>query len=545
MTALSTLWAQSSGVIGKAEAGRVDDTVQVCLSLQPVHDVVADDEVLTIIPRLVAPADTLTLPAIHLLGRQPYYRYIRHDDMGIILPTDYTMWVKYQPEDFAYVQHARWQPWMDMASLQLTIQRTRHCQTDSISMLTAQSTHMVFQQAPPIINMQTDSVMGSVTVRFPLDQTDIRPDYLGNNRELSRLQRSISSVIDHKDVQLKSISIRGYASPEGRYDHNEYLARERTNSLGQYVSKLNDIPADKIKTEWVAENWGGLIRAIRQASTRQLPHRSQLLEIAENPDLQPDEKEQVMRKHYPADFQWLLKNVLPLLRQTDYRIDYVKRQVIEQQGRMDTVYQMPAATPLRQQQYTPLRPYTALFALKTNVLFDLALAFNGEIEVPLGRSNRWSVMGEFWKPWYVWNRNSRAYQLQVIGAEVRYWLGSCRTQRPVLTGWFVAPYYAYGKYDFEWDTNNENEGYNGVGDQGEFHSVGLSLGYSWPIHRHWNLELSGAVGAFWGPRRHYHGEFDDTHLIWKYTTNTSYVGPTKLKVSLVWLIGKQRKENRP
>lgn len=36
-----------------------------------------------------------------------------------------------------------------------------------------------------------------------------------------------------------------------------------------------------------------------------------------------------------------------------------------------------------------------LFALKTNALFDAVLGFNGEIEVPIGRDSRWSVMAEF------------------------------------------------------------------------------------------------------------------------------------------------------
>lgn len=182
-------------------------------------------------------------------------------------------------------------------------------------------------------------------------------------------------------------------------------------------------------------------------------------------------------------------------------------------------------------------PYDTLFALKTNALFDLALAFNGEIEIPLGRNNRWSIMGEFWKPWFVWHHNSRAYQLQVIGGEVRYWLGRCRQYKPKMTGLFIGPYYAWGKYDFEW---------NSSGDQGEFHSVGATIGYTWPIHRHWNLELSASAGALWGPRRHYTGEFNDTHLIWKYTKTMTYVGPTKLKVSLAWIIGKKKKkEDRP
>ena len=176
----------------------------------------------------------------------------------------------------------------------------------------------------------------------------------------------------------------------------------------------------------------------------------------------------------------------------------------------------------------------ALFALKTNALFDAVLGFNGEIEVPIGRDSRWSVMAEFWKPWWVWRNNSRAAQLQVIGGEVRYWWGKDRSERRELTGWFGGLYYANGKYDFEWSSK---------GDQGEFNSVGATVGYSMPIHRRWNLELSASVGHLWGPRRHYEATEDGSHLLWKYTTTSKYTGPTKIKVSFVWLLG-HRKRNQ-
>ena len=179
---------------------------------------------------------------------------------------------------------------------------------------------------------------------------------------------------------------------------------------------------------------------------------------------------------------------------------------------------------------SPARP---LLALKTNMLFDAALLLNGEVELALGRNNRWSVMAELWSPWYVWHHNSRAFELQVFGLEGRYWLGSNRTGKPLLSGLFVGAYYANGKYDLEW---------NSVGDQGEFNSAGATLGYCWPLRRRLNLELSGSLGFFRGPRRHYHGEYGDKHLIWKYTSTTSYVGPTKLKLSLVWMLGRQRAE---
>lgn len=174
-------------------------------------------------------------------------------------------------------------------------------------------------------------------------------------------------------------------------------------------------------------------------------------------------------------------------------------------------------------------------ALKSNVLFDLALAPNAELEMPLGRSQRWSVMGEWWGPWWLWRANSNSYEILTLGGELRYWLGDRRIHRS-LTGWFFGGYGAWAKYDLEWKS---------VGDQGEVWSAGLSSGYCWRIARNWNMEVSVAAGYLWGRRHHYHGEFNDEHLIWKYDADMRYIGPTKLKLSLVWLLGKdgnKRKE---
>lgn len=193
---------------------------------------------------------------------------------------------------------------------------------------------------------------------------------------------------------------------------------------------------------------------------------------------------------------------------------------------------------------TVRQPAHPWLALKTNLLFDALLTPNVEIEAQLGRDSRWSIMIEDWFPWFLYRKNlhgqartehrlidkiyKNAYQLWAIGGELRYWFRPrCQQVRPWLTGTFAGVYVAGGKYDWEWDSN---------GDQGEFMSAGLSIGRSWPLSKHWNMELSGSVGAVWGPRRHYQGEYDDTHLIWKYNGNIFYVGPTKLKLSLVWLL---------
>ena len=524
-----------------AKAGRKGDTVSVTLTLRPDRITLSDFQVLTILPSLVAHGDTLLLPAIHMLGRLAYYRYLRHDHLGFIAPSDYVIWEKRRYRPFAYAEQRQWQHWMDRASLRIEVQLADCRQGDFAAQHVYQVSDSTVHRSQEVIEATSGSITDRLTIVFPVNRTEVLPEFHDNRRELDKIRRGLEEMAAQPEAELRQLTIKGFASPEGTYDNNVRLARGRTDSIGAYVLEHFHVPADKIHTEYEPEDWQGLIACMESAPLSRLPHRAELLRLARRQDLQPDEKERIMKRQYPADWRYLLDHCMPTLRHTDYRLDYTyftPEQILKR--RVDTVWAMRPMPVTPVAVYDAPQPYDVVFALKTNVLFDLACAFNGEIEVPIGRNNRWSLMGEFWKPWFVWHHNSRAYQLQILGGEVRYWLGSCRQRRPKLTGWFVGPYYAWGKYDFEWGS---------TGDQGEFHSIGVTAGYVWPIHRRWNLELSASVGTLgggWlgGERRHYHGEFDDTHLIWRYTTNSSYTGPTKLKVSLAWLIGRKCRDSR-
>ncbi|MBQ8008791.1 MAG: DUF3575 domain-containing protein, partial [Bacteroidaceae bacterium] len=143
-----------------------------------------------------------------------------------------------------------------------------------------------------------------------------------------------------------------------------------------------------------------------------------------------------------------------------------------------------------------------------------------------------SVMAEVWFPWYVWKSNSRAYEVLNIGLEGRYWFTHSKkhTDRPI-TGLFGGVYAAGGKYDLEWKSK---------GNQGEYTSLGLTFGYTWRISKWFNMEASVSGGWLSGPFRHYEGRFNDTHLIWQHNDHFSYFGPTKLKLSLVYLWPERR-----
>ena len=172
-----------------------------------------------------------------------------------------------------------------------------------------------------------------------------------------------------------------------------------------------------------------------------------------------------------------------------------------------------------------------LFAVKTNLLFDAALMPNIEVEVPIGK--RWSLNGEYMFPWWLINDDRYCLQVLMGGLEVRYRPGR-RSGRDVLTGHFLGLYAGGGKYDLQWDKN---------GYQGEFFiAAGVSYGYAHSIARNLRLEYNIGIGILRTDYRHYHSRDNHRTLLWQENGEYTWLGPTKLKISLVWLItGKNKK----
>ncbi len=526
--------AQSFGVIRTAEAGKDGDSVAVVITLNPEMMEMGDENTLTISPCLAAQGDTVALPSIHIMGRQPYYRYVRHDDMGLpVKAGDNVIWEKRRYRPFVYVNKVGYEEWMLRGALLITLTERNGCgdtvATSGERRELAQMTVVPAQSTKEVI---TSSLADRLSIIFPLDSVTIHPELGNNGRELEKIRAGLERVRQDSSAVLKRLTVKGYASPEGRYDHNAFLAQGRTQSIADYVAEHFGMSRDQVQVEYEAEDWDGLTAWLREAPESVLPHRSELLDIATS-TMEPDEKELEMKTRYPQEFRYMVRSAMPQLRHTDYRIEYIHRDMVEHVGETDTVWHARLAGVVPTPTAPKVKTFRTVLAVKTNLLFDLAPAPNVEVEFTLDKKQRWSLMAEYWTPWYVWHHNSRAYEIQTWGLELRRWNGKCRERKPALTGTFWGAYAAFSRYDLEW---------NSSGDQGEAYSVGITYGRSWPIHRHWNFELSASIGAFYGPRRHYEGEFNDTHLIWKYNGTVFYAGPTKLKASLVWLIGKKRKE---
>jgi Protein of unknown function (DUF3575). len=177
----------------------------------------------------------------------------------------------------------------------------------------------------------------------------------------------------------------------------------------------------------------------------------------------------------------------------------------------------------------------SLFAIKTNLLLDAVSALNVEVEIPLGI--RWSVAAEYIFPWWLWEKKQIAFELFNLNIEGRLWL-DYRAYEEKLIGWYMGAYAGGGYFDFEW----KDKGY-----QGEFFiATGLSAGYAHPIGKrgNWRMEYGLGVGILHTNYREYVPKFGsdgEWHLIRKNDGQRIWLGPTKAKVSLVWMInGKKR-----
>ena len=517
--------------LSRQDDGQVGLDLSFCLVGQ-----LGRGEQVMLCPRLQHEGASMTFPAVAVYGRWAYYHSVRTGD-----GSDGHQLLQYRDREVGnfghYGQTVDYEPWMSQAQLVVEAVRTDGCGTalSSGERTLLRPTEEVYRsQDAGWTDVKSDQLKGTAYVVFPVSQTEVLPDFQGNQRELGRLCHVIDSLRSEPDVQLNHISIRGFASPEGSYAVNERLARERTYSLGRYLSEHCGLPMDAITMDYVAEDWQGLRRHV--AASR-MKERDLLLSIIDAQQ-DPDEKLALVARQMPDVYRRLSEEMFPLLRHTDYEIDYTRRTVTEYAGQLhvDTLRRLQfdstarAATDV--QPLHRFRAYQARLAVKTNVLYDLAVAPNIEVELPLGRHQRWSLMAEYCNPWWRWDRKSQSYEVQEGGLELRRWLSPrCSGSRPTLCGHLLGLYGAVAKYDLE----NKD-----VGDQGEVLSAGLTYGYAWPLSRHWNIEASVSAGAVWGKRRHYNAEFESTHLIYKYTKNLFYAGPTKLKLSLVWLIGKEK-----
>lgn len=328
-TAANALVPISVPEVSDASLTREGNYLHVAMDIPLASVAVKSNTAVFLTPTLTNGDHELELPDVALYGRK---RGIYHERAGKDADEPSAakeFKAKEAPTSLAYSEMLPWEEWMNGATLSL--HRTDYGCCANIEGEGSRELALyklpdepkefvpVFQYVRPVAEtVKSRSVTGRAFIDFKVNSTEIVPDYRRNTVELAKIRATIDSVATDKDITVRTLSIKGFASPEGSYANNERLAKGRTEALRDYVQHLYNFPPRIIRTSYEAEDWEGLVKTLEQSD---IPNRDAILAIATG-SLAPDVRDKKIKSAYPQQYAWILANVYPSLRHSDYTIDF-------------------------------------------------------------------------------------------------------------------------------------------------------------------------------------------------------------------------------
>ena len=377
-----------------------------------------------------------------------------------------------------------------------------------------------------------DHIEKKYSLFFRVSRSDIDSTYMGNGHTIRTMIDDIKATLDVQGAVPDSLLIYASSSPEGPSALNQRLAiRRAENARAMLIDLFPQFDPKNIKVESRPNDWSGVILAIRRDSS--IIHSNALLKVLTDPGVK--DKTAALRA-IPEAYDEIRHGLLNYMRTATVTIQVIgKKDEFSDIGPRPLIpalssvkapaIEPPMDEPLSMPQAVQDIRKPFYMAVKTNMLYDLALVPNIGLEFYLGKNI--SVAGNWMYSW--WKSERIAWYWRTYGGDlaVRYWFGPDAEKKP-LSGHHVGVYGQIITYDFE----TGGRGY--LGDRWSY-AGGIEYGYSLPVARRLNIDFNLGVGYLGGEFKEYLPI--DGHYVWQATKKRNYIGPTKLEVSLVWLLG--------
>lgn len=400
-------------------------------------------------------------------------------------------------------------------------------------------------------------VRDTLELRFHQSKTDIDPDLNDGLRNISELMQRLRALHSSDSIcRIISVEVTGAASPEGNATVNRRLSEERGSRIFEEIRKEMPLPDSITRFEYLGRDWSGLLHLVEndpdvpwQDEALQLIRQIENRKFATGKDNE-DDLVMLKRLHNGRPYRYMLALHFPKLRRSslvismDVEAKIPEIQTLEINDTAETAteivivtdtLQTPAPYPAADLAETTVYPQKPHYLdVSTNMLYDALLLPSVGVEYWLGRG--WSVAGHWTYGW--WKSDSRHFYWRAYGGDItlRRWLGKEVRKKP-LTGHHFGIYAQVLTYDFELG----GKGYMGGIPLGSIfdkcnYGGGIEYGYSMPVGRRLNIDFSLGIGYIGGEYREYVPK-DDFYL-WTATKRRHWFGPTKVEISLVWLLGR-------
>lgn len=322
---------QSGAQVGNVCIDRLRDSVLVSLNLDIDSLAVRSNRAVVLMPYLKSDTREWALPAVEVIGRK--HALYAERNGGSLYADAHTRIVVKQKGHNPTLGYRASLPYADgMGTLTLGF-REDLCGCGERNRLAENAVPLAqadvdFHPALAYLAPRAEAVKarhlsGEAYLDFPVNRTEIHPDYRRNPAELGKIRATIDTVRRNPtDYRITRISLCGYASPEGSYELNTRLSRGRTEAVRRYLVDCYAFADTLFALANEPENWAGLRRYVEHSG---LSDKADILALIDRTDLRPDDKERELRTRHPQSYRLLLQECYPGLRRTDYRVDYVIR----------------------------------------------------------------------------------------------------------------------------------------------------------------------------------------------------------------------------
>lgn len=367
-----------------------------------------------------------------------------------------------------------------------------------------------------------------------------------------------------QEETLEKVVIYAYTSPDGTNKANTALAARRADSLESWILRNTVLPGKLLEKNSGGIAWDLLREAV---SKSEMQYKEEVLRILDNTPIWvfdgnsrvvSSRKKELMDLKGGVPYRYMYEHLFPDLRSSIAILLYIRVQEPQAEEEIEPAAPEESEPVAPEEDMTPVAPqenvkpvapeekaipeagddatsvapekgYEPLhrLALKTNIIYDLALMPSLEVEYMI--NERWSVNAEGEVAWWKNNGKHKYYQIATLSPEVRYWFKTKKRWH----GHYVGLFGGGSWYDLE----NGRRGY-----KGEFWKAGLSYGYMFPIGR----SLSFEAGLGLGFLRTWYEEYlpIDGHYVYQQSSRTNWIGPVKLKFTLVWRLWDENRSKR-
>lgn len=315
--------------VGDASVAVSDSELKLSFTIDPESYNISTRRQLVLTPVVTGADSAMAMPPVVIAGHNRYIHLLRSREA---MPAGAVLIRSGRKGTVEYTASLPLKQWMLLSQIDIKADETGCCGTpgrcDEVPVARLDLRPASFPvppdysvKAPAASDNKTTELSGSAYIDFRVNRTEIDPAYRRNPEELASIMSTIDTVAGNPDAFINHIEIKGFASPEGKYSNNVRLARGRTEALRNHIMAQYGFGPEIFGTSFEPEDWDGLRRYLAKSA---LPHRNEILDIA-NSNLEPDEKDNAIRRRFPADYKFLLENVYPALRHSDYMVNYTIR----------------------------------------------------------------------------------------------------------------------------------------------------------------------------------------------------------------------------